>query len=243
MDPQYGQRYRELFQNHWWWRAREELIVDTLRRYQPAHGWGKILDVGCGDGLFFERLSQFGDVEGIEPAGELVSTTTGIQQKRIYIAPFDEHFRPSNRYSLILMLDVLEHLPNPIGALQHALTLLTSAGTVLATVPAFKLLWTNHDVINHHLMRYTKSSFRDLARQAGLLLEMERYFFQWTCPVKLMVRVVEQLFGLRPKLPSVPPHWINQSLYFVSRLEQKTLGALPVPFGSSLLIIGRKPDR
>ncbi len=241
MDPQYGQRYRELYQNHWWWRAREELIVDTLRRYQPPQGWGKILDVGCGDGLFFERLAQFGDVEGVEPAGELVSAT-GVHQKSIYIAPFDEHFRPSKRYSLILMLDVLEHLPDPIGALRHALTLLTPGGTVLVTVPAFKLLWTNHDVINHHLSRYSKSSFRDLARQAGLPLETERYFFQWTCPVKLMVRVVEQLFGLQPKIPSIPLRWINQSLYFVSRLEQKTLGALPVPFGSSLLVIGRKPN-
>ena len=241
MDPQYGQRYRELYQNHWWWRAREELIVDTLRRYQPPHGWGKILDVGCGDGLFFERLSQFGDVEGIEPAGESVSTTS-THQKRIYIAPFDEHFRPSNRYSLILMLDVLEHFPDPIRALRHALTLLTPRGTVLITVPAFKLLWTNHDVINHHLTRYTKSSFCDLAHQAGLKLEMERYFFQWTCPVKLMVRAVEQLFGLRPKIPDVPPRWINQSLYLVSRIEQKTLGALPVPFGSSLLVIGRRPN-
>jgi len=241
VDPQYGQRYRELYQNHWWWRAREELIIDTLRRCQPPHGWGKILDVGCGDGLFFERLSRFGDVEGVEPAGERVSTT-GAHVKRIYIAPFDEHFRPGKQYSLILMLDVLEHLPDPIGALRHALILLIPGGTVLVTVPAFKLLWTNHDVINHHLTRYTKRSFRDLARQAGLPLETERYFFQWTCPVKLMVRVVEQLFGPRPKIPSVPPRWINRSLYFVSRLEQKTLDALPVPFGSSLLVIGRKPN-
>jgi 2-polyprenyl-3-methyl-5-hydroxy-6-metoxy-1,4-benzoquinol methylase len=111
----------------------------------PTDG-GKILDVGCGDGLFFERLSQFGDVEGIEPVSELVNTT-GVCEKRTYIAPLDEDFRSSDRYSLILMLDVLEHFLDPTGALRQALTLLTPGGTVLVTVPAFKLLRTNHDVI------------------------------------------------------------------------------------------------
>ena len=38
-----------------------------------------------GDGLVFKRLSQFDDVEGGEPAGELV-TATGVYVKRIYIA-------------------------------------------------------------------------------------------------------------------------------------------------------------
>lgn len=67
-------------------------------------------------------------------------------------------------YSLILMLDVLEHLEDPVGALQHAVDLLTPEGTLLITVPAFMALWTNHDVLNHHLTRYTKRSFSNVAR-------------------------------------------------------------------------------
>lgn len=236
MDPLYGQRYRELYQKHWWWRARTELIVDILRRYQPPHGWGKILDVGCGDALFFERLSQFGEVEGVEPDVTLVSP--GVQRKRIYIAPFDQYFQPGNKYSLILMLDVLEHLTDPVGALRHALTLLTQGGTILTTVPAFPMLWTNHDVLNQHLTRFTKRSFRKLAGRAGLRIETERYLFQWTFPAKLVIRAGERLFRLHPRIPSIPPRWLNHSLYLFSRFEQKTLGALPVPFGSSLLVLG-----
>ena len=67
MDPKYGERYRELYEKHWWWRARTELIVDALHRLRPPQGWKDILDIGCGDGLFFDRLSSFGQVEGVEP--------------------------------------------------------------------------------------------------------------------------------------------------------------------------------
>ena len=108
MDPKYGERYRDLFEKHWWWRARTRLIIDVLRRLQPARGWKSILDVGCGDGLFFPQLSQFGEVEGVEPFAELVSPNNPYRS-RIQICPFDENFRPGKRYSLILMLDVLEH--------------------------------------------------------------------------------------------------------------------------------------
>ena len=239
MDVRYRAGYRELYQNHWWWRAREAIILETLRRSEPPGGWGTVLDVGCGDGLFFDRLSELGEVDGIEPDGAFVSDT-GRHRQRIHLAPFDEHFRPGKTYSLVLMLDVLEHLPDPVAALGHALALLGPGGALLITVPAFNLLWTNHDVINGHVTRYTKRSFRELARRAGLHLELERYFFCWTFPVKLATRVVERKLALEPSIPTVPPRWMNQALYRLCRLEQKTLGRLTIPFGSSLMVLGTK---
>lgn len=239
MDPEYSQKYRQLYEQHWWFRAREDAIVEVLRRKQPPRGWGAILDVGCGDALFFDRLLQFGEVEGVEPDGAVVSP--GPYRERIHVRPFDETFQPGKQYSLILMLDVLEHLAEPARALRHALTLLTPSGTVIATVPAFPSLWTNQDVINHHFRRYTRRSFRQLAEQSGLRIEAERYYFQWICPLKLAARAVENVFRLKPRVPRIPPRWINQPLYLLCRIERKTLGALPVPFGNSLMVVGGKP--
>src|SRR5258708_8564199 len=73
MDPEYARRYRDLYERHWWWRAREHLILATLRRYLPPGGWRTILDVGCGDGVLFDRLAAFGDVEGVEADPPTVS--------------------------------------------------------------------------------------------------------------------------------------------------------------------------
>jgi 2-polyprenyl-3-methyl-5-hydroxy-6-metoxy-1,4-benzoquinol methylase len=234
LEPEYARQDRDLYTRHWWWRSREEAILEVLHRYFPSNAGLKILDVGCGDGLFFDRLAEFGDVEGVEPDAGLVNPE-GPHRSRIRIAPFDMNFRSSESYSLVLMLDVLEHLDDPSAALHQAYSLLDPAGTLLLTVPAFQLLWTNHDVINQHRVRYRRKTLRPLLRQAGFAILEERYWFQWTCPVKLAIRVVERLFRRPPAAARVPPAWMNRPLYWISRMEQQTLGAIGAPFGSSLM--------
>lgn len=239
MDSDYGRHYRELFERHWWWRARERVILDVLRAHRPASGWHAVLDVGCGDGLFFDTLAKLDGVsvvEGVEPARELV-TAGGPNASRIHIAPFDERFRPGRRYSLILMLDVLEHLPDPVAALSHVRTLLEPDGVLLATVPAFKLLWTRHDDLNHHFTRYTEKSFRSVASAAGMRVKATRYFFHWLAAAKVATRLKEALLSGTPDVPAVPPAPVNRALYALSRAEERLVGAARIPFGSSLLAV------
>ena len=238
MDRTYAAQYRELFEKHWWWRARSELIVETLRRLQPREGWKRILDIGCGDGLFFPQLRQFGEVEGVEPDAEMVAADNP-DRANIYIGGFDANFQPSHKYSLIVMLDVLEHLRDPVAALRGVRDLLESDGTFLITVPAFMLLWTNHDALNHHFTRYTQRQFRSVAEQAGLRVTEQRYFYHWTFPAKLAVRVYESAFHVKPRPAQVPSTGVNSFLFSLSRFEQKMLGRISFPLGSSLMAIGK----
>jgi hypothetical protein len=136
------------------------------------------------------------------------------------------------------MLDVLEHLQNPVGALGHALQLLTHDGVVIVTVPAFMTLWTNHDVLNHHLTRYTKRTFNEVADQAGFQIHEERYLYHWTYPAKLLERGIQRLLGSKPTPPQIPGTIINNTLFWLTRVEQGTFGRLSLPFGSSLMVIG-----
>jgi 2-polyprenyl-3-methyl-5-hydroxy-6-metoxy-1,4-benzoquinol methylase len=237
VDAKYGEAYRELFEKHWWWRSRSELIVDKLRQMQPEAGWNRILDIGCGDGLLFDRLAEFGEVEGIEPSEDLVSPKNP-HRARIYIRPFDESFQPGKKYSLILLLDVVEHLTDPVGALRHALSLLEPRGLIFITVPAFMSLWTNHDNLNHHRVRYTKSSFSEVAKKADFNIQEERYLYHWTFPIKFGVRILERISRAAPEAPKLSAAWVNETLFWMSRLEQKTVSLLSMPFGSSLLVLG-----
>jgi 2-polyprenyl-3-methyl-5-hydroxy-6-metoxy-1,4-benzoquinol methylase len=240
MDADYGSQYRDLFQRHWWWRARERVILDALVRHRPARGWGKVLDVGCGDGLFFDTLAGLEGVtlvEGVEPADALVSPR-GPHRDRIHVAPFDDSFDTGRRYSLILMLDVLEHLPDPAAALRHAVSLLEPDGVFIATVPAFMALWTRHDDLNHHYTRYDQRSFRALAASAGLRIAEARYFFRWTAAAKVATRIAEAIVPGEPATPHVPVAPVNRALYGLSRLEESLVGRVPLPFGSSLLVVG-----
>lgn len=240
MDRSYALGYRRLYEEHWWWRAREDLILAALDEWRPREIPGPILDVGCGDGLFFDKLERLGPVEGIEmdPTG---IRPDGPHASRIRVGPFDASFDPGKTYALVLLLDVLEHLSDPAMALRRAVDLLRPDGIVFVTVPAFPALWTSHDEINHHYRRYTRASLEALAREARAEILHSRYFFVWTAPAKLAVRAKERIFGGAAKTPSIPPRWVNRLLYRVSRAEQRIFRALPAPFGSSLLAVARRP--
>jgi len=241
LEPEYARQYRDLYTRHWWWRAREQAILRVIRRHLVSKSGLRILDVGCGDGLFFDRLAELGDVDGVEPDEALVNPQ-GPFRERIRVASFDANFRPSAPYSLVLMLDVLEHIRNGGEALRHAHSLLVTKGGLLLTVPAFQILWTNHDTINHHIIRYRRATLRPLLRQAGFAILEERYWYQWTCAAKLAIRIFESVFHPPPAVARVPPKWINRPLYWLSRAEQETLGAIGVPFGSTLMVYCTKRE-
>ena len=66
-----------------------------------------------------------------------------------------------------------------------------------------------------------------------------RYFFHWLFPAKLAVRLWEAVFPRSPAPPGLPPRWINAALYALARGEQRVLGRLSPPFGSSLMLVAR----
>jgi SAM-dependent methyltransferase len=238
MDPAYGAEYARLYHHHWWWRTRERAILRELRQLRPSRGWKRVLDVGSGDGLFFARLAEFGEVEGVEPETALVAPDSPWRD-RIHVLPFDERFQPGRRFDVILFLDVLEHLDDPGQALRHAVSLLENGGIILATVPAFMWLWTAHDDLNHHRTRYDRRSLRSVMESAGLRVERTRYLFQWLVGAKLLVRGIEAVRRPEPSSPSIPPAPINGMLTGVSAVEEWLGRFLPPPFGGSLLMVAR----
>ena len=140
------------------------MLVSLLRSYLAGRDQ-RVLDIGCGGGLLFEKLEQFGEVEGVEVD---VGMKTGIESvdTRIHWGPI-ETFQPAHQYTAVLMLDVLEHLQDPAEGLRHALRVLEPGGVLVVTVPALPILWTSHDVINEHLVRYTRRTLGVLAAQTG----------------------------------------------------------------------------
>ena len=68
MQTLYAQGYRAAWERHWWWRSREAFVLGWVEDLKRDMGRPRplILDVGCGDGLFFERLERLGDVIGLE---------------------------------------------------------------------------------------------------------------------------------------------------------------------------------
>jgi hypothetical protein len=111
---------------------------------------------------------------------------------------------------------------------------------IVVTVPAFRLLWTNHDRLNEHRTRFTKRNFCLVAASAGMEIIEMRYFFHWLFAAKLAARMAESILPREPRNPRIPSSAINGFLYLASRFEEKLTRILPVPIGSSLLVVGKR---
>lgn len=238
MDSEYGQKYRNLYEYHWWWRARERYVLDCIASLNlPVDA--KILDIGCGDGLFFEALCAYGTPFGIEPDESLLSNRW---RDNIYTLPFDEQLKLDQQFDLVLMLDVLEHLDDDLGALKAVSQLLKPGGKFIATVPALMSAWTAHDQVNHHRRRYRLGGFRTLLTSAGLSVRLCRYYFVWTYLPKFMLSVKERLFGqgTSETQTQIPSRMVNQVISKFSYWEHRIFHYVPAPFGTSIIASGER---
>lgn len=240
MQSDYALQYETLWKSHWWWQSRQRFVLDRIARLQRRRPLRQILDIGCGNGLFFDALRHFGEVRGIEADAGLV--TDGPQRGRIEVRPFDDTYRPAQPLDLVLMLDVLEHLQDDSAAVRHVYDILAPGGFFLLTVPALMWLWSRHDDANLHYRRYHKETLAKVLTQAGFRIEMARYFFGWTLGPMLLRRVLapghnQEQAAYRVRVPARP---INRALYALSRCEQVTVGRWGLPLGASLIAVAVK---
>jgi len=237
MESEYGQQYADLYNRHWWWRARERILVRELRSLSlPKQA--RVLDVGCGDGLFFARLREFGTVEGIETNRSLV-TPSNPDRDLIHPEPLGSARYQRSAFDLITACDVIEHIEDDREAVTKMLEMLAPSGYLVITVPAFMSLWDEHDELNQHFRRYTKQSLLAALPKEASVRKLH-YLFHTLFVPKLLVRLLNRRAGQKVKQSDIPPEQINQVLAGFCDLENRLLGALQLPFGTSVLAVIQK---
>jgi hypothetical protein len=110
------------------------------------------------------------------------------------------------------------------------------------TVPALPWIWSRHDEANQHFRRYRAKDLRAVLQAAGFKVESLRYFFGWTVgPLILRRWLAPAGAGMADYDVSIPPAAINATLTILSRAEHALSRLVPLPLGSSLLAIARRP--
>jgi SAM-dependent methyltransferase len=238
VNQDYGSEYANLYAQHWWWRARESILLDHIRNLdlpKPAD----ILDVGCGDAVFFPALSKFGNVRGIEIDRGLIRPDNPYRHA-IHHAPLGDAEYTNWQFDLITTLDVIEHIEDDAAAIENLATMLRPGGYLVLTVPAFMLLWDAHDERNHHYRRYRKEPLAKLLAPHGKLAEL-RYLFHSLFFLKAAFRIFNGASGGKLKQHTIPPRPINWAMKTMCVAEHRLLSALRIPFGTSVLAILQRP--
>lgn len=166
-------------------------------------GAGRLLDVGCGFGAFVARMREQGwEAEGLDPSPAVVSAATG-KGRPVRLGTLEGMKGDSRAYDAVTMFYVLEHLPDPMGALRKAWGLLAPGGTVLIrvphTTPIVRLLsplgldGALYDP-PFHLHDFSPAILREMLRRTGFV-NIRTFPGKATRPSRLGTRITSVLFG------------------------------------------------
>jgi ubiquinone/menaquinone biosynthesis C-methylase UbiE len=235
--------------DHFWFRGFRRFVSPLLAQASQGRPGLRVLDCGCGTGSNLRLLLQpYGQAWGFDLTRSGLTYARGSGLERVAQASVAAIPFPSAAFDIVTSFDVLYCLPEPVerAAVAEMWRVLKPGGAAIINVAAMKILRGNHSVLSAELRRYSRASLRALLEPAGFRVERMRYTHAALFPVMVTVRGMQRLVGLAPEDDAlgeitVPPAPVNAALSAALALEAGLARVLPMPFGSSLLGLARKP--
>lgn len=142
----------------------------------------RVLDVGCGTGDLGAVLTSRGcRVSGVE-ADEAAAAAAADVLERVVVAdpaagPLSAHFEAGS-FDVLVLVDVLDHLEDPVGVLRDARSLLAGGGRVVVSVPnvthgsvRLALLQGRWDAARSRVHCYDRAGLLAVLAEAGLVVD------------------------------------------------------------------------
>lgn len=260
MRQDFYEEYAGIELEHWWFVARRQIVLTVLRRYLPKGFEGEgtvplVLDVGIGSGVMLQYLETFGQVFGCDRAWAALlysfpKTAGQVVQAEAERLPF----KPES-LDLVTLLDLLEHTVDDERVLRDVGRVLRPNGFLCATVPAYRWLWGNQDLISRHVRRYQPGELERKIRMVGLKIVYRSYFNTFLFPFVALIRLARRCSGLvcgrsagldpdrvASDFSMTKPGRLNDTLAWIFSQEARWLRRWRFPVGVSLLCLAQKRD-
>jgi SAM-dependent methyltransferase len=196
-----------------------------------------VLEVGAGHGTITTRLA---------PGRHIVASDISVRctdalarrfagRSEVEVITADVHGATSGRsFDSVVLINVLEHIPDDRSALTDLYVGLRPGGTVIVYVPAFQGLYSEFDRRVGHVRRYRKATLCEALEHAGFEVESLRYV---NAVGAVAWWVLARQLGRNPTTRGVVQLYDRLAVPVVRRLEDNR----DPPFGQSLLAIARRP--
>lgn len=146
-------------------------VVDWLGWY---HSWAlarlpiagaTLLDIGCADGRFVYAAARVGlDARGIDHSGRLIDEgNRRYGGDRLSRTSIEELVETAQRFDIVTLFEVVEHVPDPADLLRRARGLLHPGGTLFVSTPnrgGYPPAPPHLDRPPHHLTRWNEGALR-----------------------------------------------------------------------------------
>lgn len=155
------------------WLDRQNARI-VLRRIQKLKSKGKLLEIGVGRGVFLREAERAGyDCSGIEPSAGLVRNFRSYSSIPMFHGTLQDFVQttPHQCFDVVVMNHVLEHMPDPLTALDQIRSLLTDSGIAHIAVPNVAAWesrlpgWTSYEP--YHLFYFSASALQGISQRVG----------------------------------------------------------------------------
>ncbi|MFK8068045.1 MAG: class I SAM-dependent methyltransferase [Gammaproteobacteria bacterium] len=174
-NKQYESAYPDGIDCHWWSLARTRIVAKIVK--EVARNATSVLEVGCGRGFVVKGLRD----SNIDCYGVELADITPVEDVKGYIKTATDAVTLSNeekqKYETILLLDVIEHISDPVIFLRNLADAFPNLSHIIVTVPARQELWSNFDDFYGHYRRYSLEMLEQHSSDLGFTLKHKGYFF------------------------------------------------------------------
>ncbi len=175
-----------LLQRYWHWRRFSEVekIIGNVD--------GKVLDIGCADGIFTKVIldgSEAKEIIGIDVLKSSIDWSRNHwKNSKMKFELGDAHKLrfPSQSFDAVFALEVLEHVADPERVLLEIKRVLKKGGYGIFLVPSdsrlFRIIWffwtkTRGKIWNDtHIQTYKNNQLTRLAKDLGFRIEIDKKF-------------------------------------------------------------------
>lgn len=212
--------------------------------------YGRILDAGCGPGVFsFELARCFpaARITGVDIREENIEACRHMAEKigsrnLKFIAGSIEDLESDEPFDLIVCVDILEHIADDAGALKSLYQAAAPGGILVLHVPALYRrypIWKkalNFHVESHVRRGYEPFEIQDKIRDAGFMIRDSGFTYGfWETLVNNLSYMITHARMENKLLYSVA----FPALYMISWIGAR---ARPVKLGAGVFVIGGKPE-
>jgi len=241
MDSAHLDELIELEDKYWWHVAKRKMVTGLLDKHFPPPGC--LIEGGVGAG---RNLLEFQDkgyqVRGFDimPAAVEHCQARGVEDVQVHDLGEPWPAEPGSVKAVVL-LDVLEHLEDPVKVMRHVKEILADDGGLVFTVPAHPSLYGDWDKRLGHFRRYTSRMMRQQAEEAGLKVHYLSHWNALSLPAAFVLRGYQKLFPKdRPaEFPRVSP-LVNRLMLGACATERWLGKPFGMPMGLSLVGILKK---
>lgn len=245
MEESYEKKYHEIEKNHFWFKARRKYILQLLK---PFPNNISILDIGCSSGILLNELKDYGfninNLYGIDISSKAIENCKDNGLKNSFVMDA-QNIILNKTFDVIIASDCLEHIEDDEKAIKKWCDLLKPDGFLHVFVPAYELLWSNHDEVNMHYRRYTKKELNNKLKKNGFEITKTGYWnFLLFLPV-LFIRVLKKIKVSKKQNKIGDLNKIslfNGFLFNLINIENKVLNYISFPFGISTYCVAKKTN-